>query len=226
MKKMILILFTICFISANAQENQKYININGTSELIREADLIDFTIEIKTIDESVEASKNTNDKNLEELLTILNNFGINSEDVEVSPIKLGKNFEYNERERQQIQKGFFVEVEVSFLLRDLNKYYELSNKLATSNEYAIIRSSYGISDYELQHKTAYVNALKAAKEKAEYMAKSLGLNLGEVLEIDENNLWESYPNPTNTVNIESSQVGNISGKVTLRRSVRVKFAIN
>ena len=226
MKNMILILFTICFISAYAQENQKYININGTSELIREADLLDFTIEIKTIDESVEASKNKNDKNLEELLTILNNFGINSEDVEVSPIKLGKNFEYNERERQQIQKGFFVEVEVSFLLRDLNKYYELSNKLATSNEYAIIRSSYGISDYELQHKSAYVNALKAAKEKAEYMAKSLGLNLGEVLEIDENNLWESYPNLTNTVNIESSQVGNISGKVTLRRSVRVKFAIN
>lgn len=226
MKNMILILFTICFISANAQEDQKYININGTSELIREADLIDFTIEIKTIDESVEASKNTNDKNLEELLTILKNFGINSEDVEVSPIKLGKNFEYNERQRQQIQKGFFVEVEVSFLLRDLNKYYELSNKLATSNEYAIIRSSYGISDYELQHKTAYVNALKAAKEKAEYMAKSLGLNLGEVLEIDENNLWESYPNLTNTVNIESPQVGNISGKVTLRRSVRVKFAIN
>ena len=54
MKKIILVLFIICFISANAQEIQRYININGTSELIRDADLIDFTIEIKTIAESVE----------------------------------------------------------------------------------------------------------------------------------------------------------------------------
>ncbi|MCZ7611011.1 MAG: SIMPL domain-containing protein [Ignavibacterium sp.] len=226
MKKIILILFTVCFISTNAQENQKYININGTSELIRDADLIDFTIEIKTIDESVEKSKKTNDNNLKELLEVLKTFGISSEDIKVSPIRLGKNFEYNERERQQIQKGFFVELEVSFLLRDLTKYYELTNKLATSDAFAIVRSTYGISDYELQHKIAYENALRAAKEKAEYMVKSLGLNLGDVLEIDENNLWQSYPNPTNTITMESSQVGSIAGKVTLRRSIRVKFAIN
>ncbi|RPI63926.1 MAG: DUF541 domain-containing protein [Ignavibacteriales bacterium] len=226
MKKIILVLFIICFISANAQEIQRYININGTSELIRDADLIDFTIEIKTIDESVEQSKKTNDNNLAELLKALKIFGISPEDIKVSPISLGKNYEYNDRERQQIQKGFFVELEVSFLLRDLTKYYELTNKLATSNEVAIIGSNYGISDYELQHKTAYQNALKAAKEKAEYMSKTLGVTLGEVLEIDENNLWQSYPNPTNTITMESSQDGNISGKVTLRRSIRVKFAIN
>lgn len=58
------------------------------------------------------------------------------------------------------------------------------------------------------------------------MIKSLGLNLGDVLEIDENNLWQSYPNPTNTITMESSQSGGIAGKVTLRRSIRVKFAIN
>jgi uncharacterized protein YggE len=226
MKKIILLLFIICFISTNAQEIQRYININGTSELIRDADLIDFTIEIKTIDESVEKSKKTNDNNLEELLEVLKIFGISSEDIKVSPISLGKNFEYNDRERQQIQKGFFVELEVSFLLRDLTKYYELTNKLATSDAFAIVRSNYGISDYELQHKTAYQNALKAAKEKAVYMSKTLGLNLGDVLEIDENNLWQSYPNPTNTITMESSQGGSISGKVTLRRSIRVKFAIN
>ena len=226
MKKIILLLFIICFISTNAQEIQRYININGTSELIRDADLIDFTIEIKTIDESVEKSKKTNDNNLEELLEVLKTFGISSEDIIVSPISLGKNFEYNDRERQQIQKGFFVELEVSFLLRDLTKYYALTNKLATSNDFAIIRSNYGISDYELQHKIAYENALKAAKEKAEYMSKTLGVNLGDVLEIDENNLWQSYPNPTNTITMESSQGGNISGKVTIRRSIRVKIAIN
>ena len=215
-----------CFISASAQENPKYININGTSEVIRSADQINFTIRIKTIKESIEESKINNDKNLEELLAILNKFGITSEDIEVTPIKLGKNFEFDGEERRQTQKGYFVEIGVSFLLKDLTKYYDLINNLAKSNSFEVTNAFYSISDYEVQHKIAYENALKAAKEKAEYMTKTLGLNLGTVLEIDENNLWQSYPNPMNTASIESSQGGNISGKVNLRRSVRVKFAIN
>jgi len=223
MKNFFLALF-ICFASANAQENQKYINVNGTSELILSADQITFSVQINIIDESIEESKKTNDKHLNELLTILKNIEINTNDIELSPITLGKNYEYIGREKKQ--KGFYTKVNVSFLLEDLSKYYELTNKLSSSNAFEIVNSSYSISDYELQHKLAYEKALIAAKEKAEYMAKTLGLKLRDVLEIEENNYWQSYPNPLNTVTIENSQSGNISGKVTIRRSVRVKFAIN
>ena len=113
---------------------------------------------------------------------------------------------------------------VSFLLKDLSRYYELTNKLATSNNFEIQRSDYSISDYEQKNKLAYEKALKAAIEKAEYMTKTLGVKLGEVLEIDENNRWQTYPNPTNSITTENTQRG-FAGKVTIRRSVRVKFAI-
>jgi len=220
--------FTILFLSlasSFAQENQRYININGTSEVIRTADQINFSVKIKTIDESVEQCKIINDKNLNELLAILKGMGINSKKIEVSPLILGKNYEYD-RDRQQKQKGYFTEVEVDFLLNDLSKYFELTNKIASSNSFEVTNSSYSISDYEIQHKIAYENALNAAKEKAEYMAKTLGLKVGDVLEIDENNYWQSYANPFNTVTVENSQSANTSGKVTIRRSVRVKFALN
>ena len=225
MKYILVALLIINFSSIFAQENQRYVNINGTSELIRNADQINFTIKIKIIDESLEASKIINDKNLADLFTILNKVGINSSEIDVSPLMLGKYYEYD-RERQQKQKGYYTEVQVSFLLTDLSKYYELTNQLATSNSFEITNSSYTISDYEIQHKIAYENALKAAKEKAQYMANTLGLKLGDVLEIDENNYWQSYANPFNTVTVENSPNTSSSGKVTIRRSVRVKFALN
>ncbi|MGA9292054.1 MAG: SIMPL domain-containing protein, partial [Ignavibacteriaceae bacterium] len=165
MKYLFLIILIFCFVTVNAQENNKYINVNGTSELILPADQINFIVQIKIIDESVSESKKTNDKYLNELLTILKETEINSKDIEVSPITIGNNYESVERERKQ--KGFYTEVNVSFILKDLSKYYDLTNKLSKNNYFEITNSNYSISDYEVQHKFAYEKALKAAKEKAE-----------------------------------------------------------
>ncbi len=226
MNKLLLALIVFSSVFANAQEKQRYIDVNGTSELILPADQINFTVEIRIVDESIEASKKTNDKVLNEFMTILKNKSINKDDIETSPIRLGKNYKYKEDTRERIQDGFYTEVEVNFTLKDLSKYFELSNKLASNDNFEIQNSSYSISDYEQQHQHAYIKALKAAKEKAEYMTKTLGVKLGEILEIDENNYHQGYPNPMNSITEVNAKSGNISGKVTIRRSVRVKFAID
>lgn len=223
--KYILIAFLMFgFTSVFSQENQRYINVNGTSELVRAADQLNYTITIRNTDQSVEQCKIINDKNLEDLLTILNMAGIDKKDLDISPVRLGKNYEFGS-ERQQIQKGYFAEVEISFLLKDLSKYYQLTNELASGNSFEITNSSYTISDYEIQHKIAYEEAITAAKEKAKYMADRLGLKLGDVLEIDENNYWQNYGSPVNTLTIDNSQELNNQGKVVIRRSVRVKFEL-
>jgi Uncharacterized conserved protein len=223
MKNLYAILLVLCFAYSNAQEHQRYINVNGTSELVLTADQINFTVKIRLIDSSVEKSKISNDKCLNELSAILKNIGINSNEMQVSPITLGKNYEFIEREHKQ--KGFYTEVIVSFLLKDISKYYELTNKLATNDAFEITNSDYSISNYELQHRLAYEKALIAAKEKAEYMSKALGTNLGEVIEIEENNYWQNYSSTTNSISVEKSTSSNISGKVTIRRSVRVKYSL-
>lgn len=223
--KHILIILTLCITTSFAQQPQKYINVNGTSELVRNADQINFSIQIKNISETVEKSKSANDINSSALLILLSKHGIDKDNIEVSPLKLGKNFEFQDGSRRRVQNGYFTHVDISFLLKDISKYYALSNDIAKSDAYEIISSNYNISDYEAQHIAAYEQALKAAKEKALYMCSTLGVKLGDVLEIDENNQWQSYPNPFNTVTKESSQDVSPSGKVTIRRSVRVKFAI-
>jgi uncharacterized protein YggE len=225
MKHIFFLLLILCFASLLAQENHRFININGTSELVRSADQINFSVQIKTIAVTIERSKVTNDNDLAELLSILKKIGINSDDIVVSPIRLGKNYEYD-RERQRKLTGYFTDVNVTFRLTDLSKYYELANQLSAGNDFEITSSSYGISDYEIQHKAALENALKAAKEKAEYMAKALGQKLGDVIEIEENDGRQTNAALSNTITVEGSASPEINGTVVIKRSVRVKFALN
>ena len=223
MKYFILYLLFFCFTAVYPQTKTRYIDVNGTAELMVQADQINFTIQINIVGKSIEKSKKSGDKHLNELLAILKNIDIDSSDIEILPVTLGKNYEFVDGRREQ--KGFYTEIKVDFLLRDLSKYYELINKLSLNDNFEILNSSYGISDYEHRHVAANKKALKAAKDKAEYMAKTLGVNLGEVLEIEENNFWRGYSLASNSISAETPQSNSINGKVTIRRSVRVKFAI-
>ena len=222
MKKLFVVILLFSFALINGKEKQKYINVTGTSELTVPADQVNITVQIKSIALSIEESKNNNDKSLTELLNIIKAAGINTDDIQISPISLGKNYEYKNGER--VQNGYFINVDVSILLKDLSKYYELTDKLSLSDNYEITSSGYAVSNYEEQVKNVFEKALKAAKEKAEYMTKTMNVKLGDVLEIDENNLGGG-PIPLNAFAKEDFQQSGISGKVTITRSVRVKFAI-
>lgn len=222
MKKLLVFILLFSFAIINAKGNQKYINVTGTSELTVPADQINITVQIKSIALSIEESKKNNDKSLNELLAVIKSLNINSDDIQISPISLGKNYEYKTGER--VQNGYFTNVDISILLKDLSKYYELTDKLSLSDNYEITSSGYTISNYEVQVKNVFEKALKAAKEKAEYMAKTMNVKLGYVLEIDENN-FGGGPVMLNTFAKEDFQQIGVAGKVTITRSVRVKFAI-
>ncbi|OAN60705.1 hypothetical protein A8B79_09285 [Balneola sp. EhC07] len=217
----------LCFLltfSVTTYSQVRYIEVNGTYESVLPADRVSFSIQLKTVLETVEEAKNVNTQKLDNLLKQLTDIGISQTDINVSPITIGKNYTYVNNQRQQ--EGFYVQVNLSVLLQDLNLYTELTDAFVLNNSIEKIQSSYKISDYEHQHQLAYEKALQLAKTKASYMAKVYEMSLGEVLEIEENSSWSSYSIPFNSVTTENSKEENDFGKVTIRRSVRVKFILN
>lgn len=217
----------LCFLlsfSVNSYSQVRYIEVNGTHESVVQADQVSFSIQLKSVQETVEKAKNVNNRKLDTLLEQLTVIGISQTDINVSPITLGKNYTYVNNQRQQ--DGFYVQVNLLVLLQDLNVYSKLTDAFVLNNSIENIQSSYKISDYEQQHQIAYEQALKSAQNKASYMAKVYGKSLGEVLEIEESSSWSTYSNPFNSVTRDNSQEENDFGKVTIRRSVRVKFTLN
>lgn len=211
--------FTQCF----AQQNYRLIDVNGTSEIIAQADFIDFTINIRNVAETLEESRKVNMKASDELVNILSDFKISKADWELSPIRFGKEYSYSREERKQI--GYFSQVSINVKLHSLNDYYSFISALSKNKFYEIVRSDYGVSDLLKYHREATIKAVQAAKEKAEYLAQTMGVKLGKIIEINELNRAEAYPNPFNSVTKMGGGEEMTSGKISVSRSVNLKIEI-
>jgi uncharacterized protein len=230
-KKLFIFVLLVMAATINAQNAPKFITVNGTAEVIVPADCIVFNVSIKTVNEVMALAKSMNDKTLDELLTRVKSSGVAAEDIEIAPVSLGKNYEYGTSGRKE--KGYFASVTLTFKLKDLTKYLSLTEQLSKSPSIEL-NSSFELSKEKLLalNKDTYCSALKAAKEKAEYMAAALGAKLGSVSEIEEAGvntpiLQRSSQLISNFSAKMDADLQNepVAGKITVSKSVRVKFDI-
>lgn len=225
MKKIVALMLLIYTTSIYTQELPRFIDVNGTAEVTAQADYINFSISIRNVAGTLEESKQINIKASDDLVNILNDFNISKDSWELSPIKFGKEYSYTREERKQI--GYYAQINATIKLKNMSDYYSFINALSKNKLYEISGSHYGLSDFLKYHKEATINAVHAAKEKAEYIAKSMGVKPGRIIQIKELNQFESYPNPFNVTTNTGSGNSNedISGKISISRSVNLKIEI-
>lgn len=206
------------------QNNTRFINVSGQAEITVPADQAEVSLQIKTIDKTSDLSKSRMDEALNAAVAILRKTGIENKFISVSPVLFGKNYEFNEKGRQQ--NGYYSMVTVNVLLKNLTSYFELTNQLSTIEAVEIVSSDYSVADIESHNLRAYESALKAAQKKAESMARTMGVGLGTVLEIDE--VIPVMPYNTYAANVKTraeTPDPAFSGKVVISKTVRVKFRI-
>ena len=222
--------FAILFLGyLPAQDSNRFINVVGTAEVSIQADQIILSIAIKTIEESLKDSKIENKKTTTLLLNTLKEFSKEQNDVEMSPFSFGINKKYENG--KNIEDGFFTSIQIKFKLREIDKYFDLLDKLIRIENVSINNSQYNSSEYEKFNKQAYENAIIVAKEKAQYLALKADVIIVKVLEIEDNikpkyQLQQSYPNPFNVSTSVSSRTNQVFGGIKINRSVRVKYKID
>ena len=218
---LMVVIFATTIISAD--DNQKSITVSGTAVIEFPADEISWDISIRKISDSLEDSKNECNTAVDNLLEVLNASGIKKGDIEVSPIQLSKHFVQNEY-RERVFKGFTAGIKVIFKLKDLSGYSNLVTQLSKSDDFENVNSSYKDSEYEEHNREALIKASITAKEKAEYLAQSLGAKIGTIIEIVEAT-GQKYPNPFNSTTYQQGFRPVISGRISYRRSVTVKYEL-
>lgn len=153
----------------NAQEVKKNsIEVTGVAEMEVEPDEIIFSIGIKA------DNKNDLADNEKKLFDILKNAGVKNEDIKFKSMyqniysktaKFSKNYQFKAGTKSSLSKIF----------EDLNQ------KWVSSLNISEVKNT-KIADFR---KTVKINALKAAKEKADYLLESMGKKTGNALEIVE-----------------------------------------
>ncbi|PXW12966.1 MULTISPECIES: SIMPL domain-containing protein [Chryseobacterium] len=153
----------------NAQEVKKnVIEVTGVAEMEVEPDEIIFSIGIKA------DNKNDLADNEKKLFDILKNAGVKNEDIKFKAMyqniysktaRFSKNYQFKAGTKSSLSKIF----------EDLNQ------KWVSSLNIAEVKNT-KIADFR---KAVKINALKAAKEKADYLLESMGKKTGNALEIVE-----------------------------------------
>jgi uncharacterized protein YggE len=238
MKNFLLAILSFLAISSFAQDNKttpRTINVNGSAEMEVVPDEIYVQVDLREYDK-----KGTGKVDIE---TIKRNFlngaksiGLTESDLSVQGYSGwdGSSWWYkkNKKQNPDMKAGITYWVKVS----STTKMDELVNKLddeATQNFFIAKVSHSKIQEFKKQLK---IQAVKAAKDKATYLAEAINEKVGEAITINEPNEVGYYPQPmyrTANVMMEQKMSGDVGGapmnvdfkKIKLQFDVNVIFAL-
>lgn len=185
----LLSVFTLSAFSQNIDTRRK-IEVNGSAEAEVTPDIIYIGMSLKEYFKDSNNKKKVEIEDLErQLQTAVLSAGIPQENFTINNIS-----SYNNWWEKKKNTEFLARKQYRIKVTDLSKFNEIMSAVDPKGiEYSNIES-YDYSKIESLKKDLKIKALQAAKEKAAYLASSIGENLGGAINIQEINN-EYYPQP-------------------------------
>lgn len=212
-------------LSLQAQTNERYIEVTGTSEIEIVPDEIHYLIEIREYFKEEFDGKSKPEEyrtkvplaEIEQgLREALANSGI--------PQNAIRTQEIGDYWRQQGQ-DFLVSKKFDITLTDFNQINEIVKRIDTKGIHTMRIGELENNDMPAYHQKGKIEALKAARRKATYLVEALGKRLGEVIRIVEKD--SGNVSPFVQSNVLSSDAASFDNFRTIKKnySMLVRFEI-
>lgn len=221
----VFIISLLVTLSLQAQTNERYIEVTGTSEIEIVPDEIHYLIEIREYFKEEFDGKSKPEEyrtkvplaEIEQgLREALANSGI--------PQNAIRTQEIGDYWRQQGQ-DFLVSKKFDITLTDFNQINEIVKRIDTKGIHTMRIGELENNDMLAYHQKGKIEALKAAQRKATYLVEALGKRLGEVIRIVEKD--SGYASPFAQSNVMSSDAASFDNFRTIKKnySMLVRFEI-
>ena len=208
-----------------AQANERYIEVIGTSEIEIVPDKIHYLIEIREYFEEEFDGKSKPEEyrtkvplsEIEQgLMEVLGGAGV--------PQNAIRTQEVGDYWRQQGQ-DFLVSKKFDITLTDFNQINEIVKRIDTKGVYTMRIGELENNDMLAYHQKGKIEALKAAQRKAAYLVEALGKRLGGVIRIVEKDGGNASPFVQS--NVLSSDATSFDSFRTIKKnySMLVRFEI-
>lgn len=212
-------------LSLQAQTNERYIEVTGTSEIDIVPDEIHYLIEIREYFKEEFDGKSKPEEyrtkvplaEIEQgLREALANSGI--------PQNAIRTQEIGDYWRQQGQ-DFLVSKKFDITLTDFNQINEIVKRIDTKGIHTMRIGELENNDMLAYHQKGKIEALKAARRKATYLVEAFGKRLGEVIRIVEKD--SGNVSPFAQSNVMSSDAASFDNFRTIKKnySMLVRFEI-
>jgi hypothetical protein len=206
-----------------------HIVVTGTAVTQVPPNEMKWRLQIETKGPEVEAVAKEHLQNVASLLQFLRSQDIAERELQSSRMQLRENWEY--RVSSRMRDGYIASTDVVFTSKKLDAYGALWISIAQQKNVSVTGVEFETSDrIRLQEETR-LDALRAARTKAEKMAAELGARLGETLTIEE--IEPEWFNPAaNRANLATNS-GNSAGQnediaigtIAIRQKVRIVFRL-
>jgi uncharacterized protein len=233
MKKFLTCLFasiTLLTTHAFSQDvtKQKSINVSGSAEMEVVPDEIYVLVELREYDKKgggkidIDAIKN-------DFLKAALSVGIPQTDISVQSYQGWDGNYWIYRKNKKKNPDLKASITYQVKLATTKKMDELVQKLddeATQNFYISRVSHSKVEEFKKQLK---IQAVKAAKEKAIYLADAIGEKAGEALTINEPNEITTYPQPVyanRMMKAEAMDAGQSAAPEVDFKKIKLKFEVN
>jgi len=166
------------------QPKPREITVRGVAEVVVPPDYVEVHTRVVTLDKDLTKSQAENDEQVKAVLDLVRKMAIAPDDVSTGYTSLGPK-EHRLRDQPPVFVGYEATKSISVKLRDLSKYEALVAGMLELGVNRITGVSFRSSEELERRKDARRLAIKAARDKAEYLAEQLGQKVGRPLWVAE-----------------------------------------
>jgi uncharacterized protein YggE len=168
------------------------ITVTGYAETQQKTQIARFTAGVSSTSDNKDEAINFVNQKVEEIITAVKNFGIESDDIKTQNINVYQQQEtYWEEGRQKSRPGqWSVSNSIEITLRDVDRASELTSLLTSGGATQVYGPNFSLDDTSQAETALLKDAIDDAKAKAEVVAQAAGKNLGKIV-----NVVEGYSSP-------------------------------
>jgi uncharacterized protein YggE len=223
----VLILLTgLCLVAgcnANEQvQQQREIRVSGQASVYSTPDLFTFSVYIEEQGELVSKLNAGVRAKSQSIIELLLKFGVDEKDLQSMRVDLNPWFEHVQSQR--VQKGFVLSRQISVTLRNMEKYDQVIDGVLRLGASRIEGFNYVVKDPEQDYLKALELALTDAKGRADIIASSVGVKVGEVISVQEGSGYTPMPRMRESALMADSG-GYLPGQVSTNAQVSVVYSL-
>lgn len=224
-KTLLLSMLMLVTLSLQAQTNERYIEVTGTSEIEVVPDKIHYLIEIREyFEEEFDGKSKPEEYRTKVPLSEIEQGLREALDKAGIPQNAIRTQEIGDYWRQQGQ-DFLVSKKFDITLTDFNQINEIVKRIDTKGIHTMRIGELENKDMLAYHQKGKIEALKAAQRKATYLVEALDKRLGDVIRIVEEGSGNASPFVQS--NVLSSDAASFDNFRTIKKnySMLVRFEI-
>ncbi|MEM7789242.1 MAG: SIMPL domain-containing protein [Bacteroidota bacterium] len=217
----------------SAQPSPRTISVTGSAERLVIPDEVILQLEVETRDPGLEAATESNQATIDAVAAIARRYGVPPARIQTERIDLQP--QYTSRRQEdgtsiQVLYEYQVRRAINVTLRDLDVFDDLLRDAVGAGVNRINGVEYRTTDLRTHRDAARLQAIAAAREKAEALAGALGQSIGRPITINEIGFTSSFGRVAYSQNVISEVpagdgVSTRPGQIAIRGSISVTFEL-